>query len=139
MSSKDFKRDPFIKSIFDEGGIEQPSDGFTNQIIKNIKAQSAESVFEYKPVISRNAWLAIAFLGITLFLFIFFQSSGQSQGTEFFGYTVNLDTQKITGFFKNIAFSFKLTPIFKTSLIALVFFTFSNLIIFELKSRSFFK
>ena len=139
MSSKEFKRDAFIKSIFDEGGIENPSNGFTKQIVKNIKSQSKESVFEYKPVISRNAWLAIAFLGIALFLFIFFQSPGQSQGTEFFGYTVNLDTQKITGLFKKIAFSFKLTPIFKTALIALTFFIFSNLVIIEIKSRSFFK
>ena len=139
MSSKEINRDPFIKSIFDEGGIENPSDGFTKQIIKDIKAQSKERVFEYKPVISRNAWLIIAFLGIALFLFIFFQSSGQGQGIELFGYTVNWDTQKITSLFKNIAFSFKLTPIFKTSLLALTFFTFTNLIIFELKSRSFFK
>ena len=63
MSSEEFKKDPTIKSIFDEGGIEQPSDNFTNQIIKNIKAQSKESAFVYTPVISKNGWLVLAFIG----------------------------------------------------------------------------
>ncbi len=139
MSSKEIKRDTYIKSVFDEGGIEQPSDGFTNQIIKIIKSQSEESVFVYKPVISKNAWLILAFLGIALFLLIFFQSSGQGQGLTFYGYNLNLDIQKFTGLFKGIAISFKLTPIFKTSLMALVFFIFTNLLIIEIKSRSFFK
>ena len=37
MKSEKVKKDPFIKSIFDEGGIEQPSEKFTNKIIDTIK------------------------------------------------------------------------------------------------------
>ena len=60
MSAKEIRKDPFIKSIFDEGGTEQPSGNFTNQIINTIKAQSKKSAFVYKPVISKKAWLVIA-------------------------------------------------------------------------------
>ena len=139
MSSKEIKKDPFIKSIFDEGGIEQPSGGFTNHIINTIKAQSKESAFVYKPVISRNAWLIMAFLGIALFIYLLLGGATEGQGLDLFGFKLNMDTSIIRGLFSKIAFSFTPSPILKTSLIALIFFTFSNLIIFEWKSRSFFK
>ena len=139
MSSEEIKKDPFIKSIFDEGGIEQPSGGFTNQIINTIKAQSKESAFVYKPVISRNAWLIMAFLGIALFIYLLLGGATEGQGLDLFGFKLNMDTSIIRGLFSKIAFSFTPSPILKTSLIALIFFTFSNLLIFEWKSRSFFK
>jgi len=139
MSSKNIKRDPVIKSMFDEGGLEQPSGKFTSNIINTIKTQSHDSVFVYKPVISRSAWLVVAFFGISLFAYLFFGFSPDGKGLELYGYTLNFDTSMIKGIFSKIAFSFELSPIIKTSLIALTFFTFSNLIIFELRSRSFFK
>ena len=139
MSSEKSKKDPFIKSIFDEGGIEEPSGNFTKQIINTIKAQSKESAFEYKPVISRKAWLVIAFIGVALFIYLILGTSPEGQGINLQGYNIKVDTTAVTGILNKIAFSFNLTPILKTSLIALTFFTFSNLIIFELKSRSFFK
>ena len=139
MSSEEIKKDPFIKSIFDEGGIEQPSGDFTNQIINNIKAQSKESAFVYKPVISRNAWLIMAFLGIALFIYLLLGGATEGQGLDLFGFKLNMDTSIIRGLFSKIAFSFTPSPILKTSLIALIFFTFSNLLIFEWKNRSFFK
>lgn len=139
MSLEEIKKDPFIKSIFDEGGSEQPSDHFTSQIINTIKAQSNESAFDYKPVISKNTWLVVAFLGVSLFAYLIFGSPDQSQGLTLYGYSMNVDTSIIKGVFSKIAFSFELTPILKTSFLALIFFTFSNLIIFELRSRSFFK
>lgn len=139
MSSEKIKNDDVIKSIFDEGGLENPSDGFTNNIINAIKTQSADSVFVYKPVISRSAWLVIAFLGIVLFVYLFFGFSSAGEGLDLYGFKLNFDTSGIKGILNKIAFSFEITPILKTSLIALTFFTFSNLIIFELKSRSFFK
>ena len=139
MSSKEIKKDPFIKSIFDEGGIEQPSGSFTNHIINNIKAQSKESAFVYKPVISRNAWLIMAFLGIALFIYLLLGGATEGQGLDLFGFKLNMDTSIIRGLFSKIAFSFTPSPILKTSLIALIFFTFSNLLIFEWKNRSFFK
>ncbi|MCK5280138.1 MAG: hypothetical protein KAK04_16405 [Cyclobacteriaceae bacterium] len=139
MSSEEIKKDPYIKSIFDEGGIEQPSSNFTNQIIKNIKAQSEESAFVYKPIISKTAWLVLAFLGLSLFVYLLFGSPAEGQGLNLYGYTLNIDTSIIKGIFNKIAFSFELSPILKTSLIALTFFTFTNLLIFEIRSRSFFK
>ena len=139
MSSEEFKKDPTIKSIFDEGGIEQPSDNFTNQIIKNIKAHSKDSAFVYTPVISKNAWLLLAFFGISLFVYLLFGNTPEGQGLNLYGYTLNIDTSIIKGILSKIAFSFELSPILKTSLIALTFFTFTNLLIFEIRSRSFFK
>ena len=139
MSSEEIKKDPFIKSIFDEGGIEQPSGNFTNQIIQNINAQSKESAFVYKPVISKNAWLILGFLGFSLFVYLLFGNPAEGQGLNLYGYTLNIDTSIVEGIFSKIAFSFELSPILKTSFIALIFFTFSNLIIFEIRSRSFFK
>ena len=139
MSSENIKKDPTIKSIFDEGGLEQPSGSFTSNIINAIKIQSEHSVFVYKPVISRNAWLVITFLGISLFAYLFFGFSPEGKGLDLYGYTLNFDTSIIRGLFSKINFSLNLSPILKISLMALTFFTFSNLIIFELKSRSFFK
>lgn len=139
MSSEEIKKDPFIKSILDEGGLEKPSRNFTSQIINTIKAQSKDSAFVYKPVISRSAWLVLAFLGTALFLYILLGLSPGGQFLNLHEFSLNIDSSKIKGLLSKVAFSFEITPILKTSLIALTFFTFSNLIIFELKSRSFFK
>jgi hypothetical protein len=139
MKSEEIYKDPVIKTLFKEGGIEQPSHRFTNNIIDTIKDQFKESAFVYKPVISRNAWIAIAFFGVSLFAYLMFSSASDVQGLNLYGYSVNIDTSFISDLFNKIAFSFKLTPILKTSFLALIFFTFSNLIIFELRSRSFFK
>ena len=139
MSSGKTKKDPFIKSLFDEGGIEQPSGNFTSNIIDTIKTQSPESVFEYTPVISRKAWLIIAFFGVALFLYLLLGFAPEGQGINLQGFAFKIDTTVVKGVFNKIAVSFELTPILKTSLIALTFFTFSNLIIYELKNRSFIK
>ncbi len=139
MSSEDIKRDSIIKSIFDEGGIRQPSGNFTSSIIKSIKAQSENSVYVYKPVISKSAWLIIAALGLALFVYLSFGITPEGQGLELYGYALKFDTSFVKTFFSKIAISFTLTPILKTSLIALIFFTFFHLIIFELKSRSLIK
>lgn len=139
MSSDEFKKDPLIKSLFEEAGKEQPSGQFTDQIMSKLKADTKESTFEYKPVISRTAWRIIAFLGFLLFMYLLFGSSAEGQGINIYGYSLNLDTSKIKSMFSKVAFSFEFTPIMKTSFLALIFFTFSNLIIFELKNRSFFK
>lgn len=139
MSSKDIKKDPFIKSIFDEAGVAQPSGNFTNQIISAIKAQSKESAFVYKPIISKNAWLIMAFLVFSLFVYLLTGNADAAQGINLYGFSFNLDTSFIKEFFGRFVFSFELSPILKTSFLALIVFTFSNLIIFELRSRSFFK
>jgi len=139
MSSDELNKDSYIKSLFEEAGIEHPSSHFTSKIISRIKAESKESAFIYKPVISRTAWRIIAFLGLLLFIYLLFAGNGEGQGINLYGYTLNLDTSKIKTMFDKIAFSFEFSPIMKTSFITLIFFTFSNLIIFELKNRSFFK
>jgi hypothetical protein len=139
MSEQEINKDPYIKSLFDEGGTEEPSGRFTNSVIDKIKAQSAPSVFTYKPVISRSAWLIMAAIGVIVFFYLIFINPSSSQGLELYGYSLNFDFTKVKNIFSKVAFSFELTPIFKTSIIALFVFTFSNLIIFELKNRSIFK
>jgi len=139
MSQQESQEDKYIKSLLDEGGLEKPSNQFTNNIINNIKAQTESSTLNYKPVISRNAWLVIAFVGLAVFLYLIFINPSSNQGLDLYGYSLNLDLSKVKNLFSKVAFSFELTPIFKTSIVALFIFTFSNLIIFELRNRSFFK
>ncbi len=141
MNPEEIGRDPFIKSLYDEAGTEKPSKNFTDRIIKNIKAESKVSAFTYKPVISRTAWRIIAVVGFIAFIFLLLVPNGEGQGLglDLHGYSLNIDTTKIKGMLSKFAFSFEFTPIMKTSFLALIIFTFSNLIIFELKNRSFFK
>jgi len=139
MSEQEINRDPYIKSLFEEGGSAEPSDHFTNRIIESIQAQSEASAYQYRPVISRAAWLAIAIIGIGMFIILLFNDPGSSQGLNLYGYSLNIDLSNLKSILNKIAFSFELTPILKTSIVALFVFTFSNLIIFELKNRSLFK
>jgi hypothetical protein len=139
MSEQDIQKDPYIKSLFEEAGTEEPSGRFTNSVIDKIKTQSAPSVFTYQPVISKSGWLTIAAIGALAFLYLVFVNPTSSQGLELYGYSLNVDLTSVKSIFSKVAFSFELTPIFKTSVIALFVFTFSNLIIFELKNRSVFK
>ena len=139
MKTEKNERDPFIKSVFEAGGLEQPSASFTNEIIGSIKAQSKETTFEYKPVISRTTWLILAGIGVAIFAYMFFGFTPESQGSNLYGYSLKVDTTFVKAFFSKIAISFELSPIFKTALIALTFFTFSHLIIFELRNRSILK
>lgn len=139
MSEQELNRDPYIKSLFEEAGMESPSGRFTSNLIETIKSQSAASPYAYKPVISRSAWLIMAFIGMAAFLYLLFVNPSGEKGMEVFGYGLSLDFSAAKGFFSKMAFSFELTPIFKTSIIALFIFTFSNLLIFELKNRSIFK
>jgi hypothetical protein len=139
MSTQEPNQDQYIKSLFEEGGTEEPSRHFTNNIIDAINAKSASSTYTYKPIISKSAWLTMAFIGIAAFLYLLFVSPASSQGTDFYGYSLNFDLSKVKGLLSKVAFSFELTPILKTSIIALFIFTFSNLLIFELKNKSMFK
>ena len=139
MSDENIKKDPVIQSMLDEGGLEHPSNNFTNQIINSIKAQTKESAFVYKPVISKNVWLGLIFAGVSLFIYLVFSLSPESQFLNLNGFSMDFDASRIREIIPQISFSLELSSIMKTALIALSFFTFSNLIIFELKSRSFFK
>ena len=139
MSEQELNRDPYIKSLIEEAGAEEPSGRFTSNIIEAIKIQSPPSVKAYQPVISRSAWLIMAFIGIAAFFYLLFANPSGDQGLEVFGYGLSLDFSVTKSFISKMAFSFELTPIFKTSIIALFIFTFSNLLIFELKNRSIFK
>lgn len=139
MSDQELNRDPYIKSLFEEAGMETPSSRFTNNIIETIKTQSAANPYAYKPVISRSAWLIMAFIGMAAFFYLLFVNPSGENGWEIFGYGLSLDFSAVKNFLSKMAFSFELTPIFKTSIIALFIFTFSNLLIFELKNRSIFK
>ena len=139
MSEQELNRDPYIKSLFEEAGMEAPSSRFTSNIIEAINKQSPASAIAYNPVISRSAWLIMAFIGMAAFFYLLFVNPSGEKGMEVFGYGLSLDFSAVKSFLSKMAFSFELTPIFKTSIIALFIFTFSNLLIFELKNRSIFK
>ena len=139
MSAEEIKKDPVIKSIFDEGGLEHPSANFTDQIINTIKSESKDAVFVYKPIISKKAWLILIFIGLSLFVYLTFGLSSESSYFGIHGFSMNFDAPNLKEFMGRFKFSFGLSPILKTALIALSIFTFSNLIIFELKSKSLFR
>ena len=139
MSEQEPIKDQYIKSLFEEGGTEEPSKRFTNNIIEAIKVESTSSAFTYKPIISKSAWLTIAFIGVTAFIYLLFINPSGGEGIDLYGYSLSLDFSKVKGLFSKVAFSFELSPILKTAIIALFIFTFTNLIIFELKNRSIFK
>lgn len=139
MNHQEEFHDDYIKSLIQEGGVSEPSRDFTNNLIESIKTRPAQSAYAYKPVISRSAWLAIALIGCAAFAYMFFVSPENGQGLNIYGYSLSLDFSKLKGIASQMAISFELTPILKTSLAALFIFTFSNLIIFELKNRSILK
>ena len=139
MSANKFDQDQFMKSIMEDGGLEKPGSRFTDDIINTIKAGSQQGQFVYKPVISRSAWLVLAFFGILTFAYLMMVGGTPTESTGVLGTKLNLDFSFFKNMFSKISFSFHLSPIFKTSLIALFLFTFSNLIVFELKNRSFWR
>ncbi len=141
MSLEEIKRDPAIKSMFEEAGVENPSAGFTENIIKNIEAQSAQSVFVYKPIISNRIWKILAFLFSSLILFIIFASpsGGAGQSVQLFKNVIKIDFTTITDIVQKMSISLDLSPIFKISLLALMVFSFINLLIIHNQSRSYFK
>jgi hypothetical protein len=49
------------------------------------------------------------------FLYLVFVNPTSSQGLELYGYSLNVDLTKVKSIFSKVAFSFELTPIFKTS------------------------
>jgi hypothetical protein len=139
MNEQEKHKDSYISTLLNEGAIERPPQRFTDNIINAIAAQSESSAYKYKPVISRTAWMIIAFIGVAAFAFLLFAGPSGGQGLDILGYSFSLDFSKIKELAGGITISFELTPIVKTSIIALFVFTFSNLILLELKDRSIFK
>lgn len=139
MSAEEIKKDPVIKSIFEEGGLEYPSSNFTDQIIKAIKSEAKDSVFIYKPAIGKKTWLTLIIFGVALFIYLTLGLSPEGGFLNLPEFSMDFDASGIRKVLGQFSFSLDLSPILKTSLIALSIFTFTNLIIFELKSRSFFK
>jgi hypothetical protein len=81
MSEQDIQKDPYIKSLFEEAGTEEPSGRFTNSVIDKIKTQSAPSVFTYQPVISKSGWLTIAAIGAPCLFVSGFCKSNKQPGS----------------------------------------------------------
>ena len=139
MSAEEIKKDPVIKSIFEEGGLEHPSSNFTDQIIKTIKSEAKDSVFVYKPAIGKKTWLVLIIFGVALFIYLTLGLSPEGGFLNLPEFSMGFDTSGIKKVLGQFRFSLELSPILKMALVALSVFTFSNLIIFELRSRSFFK
>ncbi|MEN8788790.1 MAG: hypothetical protein ABF293_11560 [Flavobacteriaceae bacterium] len=68
---QDRKADEFIRKLVVEAGADQPSDQFTQSLMKKIgQEQLQSSVTRYQPLISKKGWLPIAatILGICFIL-----------------------------------------------------------------------
>ena len=95
MSKQEPKKDQYIRSLFEEAGTEEPSKNFTNNIIDAIKNETATSPYTYRPIISKSAWLTIAFIGVAAFLILMFLNPTSSEGLNLYGYSVSLDLSKV--------------------------------------------
>ena len=134
MSTDDIKKDPLVKSLFEEVGAEHPSANFTNQIMDRVKAQSKENVFVYKPVIGRKFWLVLAVFGVTIIVYLMLTQPMENQPLNFFGNSVQLDTTVLSNLLKKIALSFD-SQILKICFLAMGMLTMANLFILQWKSR----
>jgi hypothetical protein len=65
--------DAFLKGIVEEAGLEEPSVDFTQAVLSRIEtASKTNTVFDYKPLISKKVWWFLAAMVSGLFIYIVF-------------------------------------------------------------------
>lgn len=139
MKNEQIKKDPFVQYLIEEGGMEQPGEDFTKNIMGQLD-QTPQNSFSYQPVISRAAWIVLTVVGVGLFLVLSVMTpQAGNEPLDFFGYAIHVDFSFFTYFIHKISLSFELSPVMKTSLGALAFFSLFQLLIYELKRKSFYK
>ena len=140
MNTGDLNTEKYFKKLMTEGGLVQPPERFTQQVLQKISVLSPASQEKYKPILSRKTWMILAIVVVAIFTYSYLMGGTTSSSTfNVMGIEVSLDLSIFKEMFQKVVFSFELSPIMQTSILALVVFTFSNLIIFELRNRSFIK
>ncbi|MBT8305737.1 MAG: hypothetical protein KJN85_02250 [Maribacter sp.] len=66
------KFDDYIQERIKQEGLDQPSMNFTNAVISKIEAQKQNKVLEYKPLLGKKTWYAMAVLVIGIFVFLIY-------------------------------------------------------------------
>ncbi len=71
--NKNKKYDAFLKRLVVEAGLEEPSADFTHTVLNKIETVSKmNTVFVYKPLISKKTWWFLAVMVSGLFVYIVF-------------------------------------------------------------------
>jgi hypothetical protein len=70
MEHDDQKLEAMIERLVQDDILESPSLDFTEKVMHKIQALETSSSTLYKPLISRNTWLLIAFLFMSLVAYI---------------------------------------------------------------------
>lgn len=76
--SVDKKLDKLSRRMVEDAKLDQPSFGFTTNILDQIKSLSNSSLFVYRPLISKRVWLLIGLAVISLVLFLLVDNSQNS-------------------------------------------------------------
>ncbi len=135
MNDNKINKDPLVSSLFEEAGAEQPSTQFADKIMHQIHGKSMKSVFVYKPVISRKAWILMAFCGLAIIVYLLTGNAGEVQPKDVYGFSLQIDTTFIAELLKKFTAVFA-SPILKASVLAFAAFAFANQLILYWKSRS---
>ncbi|MDY8134100.1 hypothetical protein [Aquimarina sp. 2201CG5-10] len=64
-----------IKGLVKEAGLEKPSVGFLQNVMSQVNALEIQSSIEYKPLISRKAWIVIALIVLSILISVFYFSN----------------------------------------------------------------
>lgn len=127
--------DPVIRSLFEEAGREQPSPQFSDRVMHQIHEKSMKSVFIYKPVISRNAWILMAFCAIAIIVYLLTGSTGEAQPKDIYGFSLPIDTTIFSVVMLKFAAIFA-SPILKATVLAFTVLAFANQLILYWRDRS---
>jgi hypothetical protein len=139
MNKQETSEESYIRTLLEEGGISAPTQHFTSNVMNKIEAQADSSAFRYTPVISKNVWRTFAVLGVAIALYMVLATPSDSQPLQIYGYSIDFDFSIFTRMMDGVALSFELSPILKTSMLALFVLAAFQLIFFELKGKALFK
>lgn len=86
--------DAFISKIVKEVGVEKPAENFTLSILSKIELIAKKNSLQYTPIISKSTWVGIAFLVITVFVYVILTKSAM----ETAGWLNILNLNKLAAF-----------------------------------------
>lgn len=79
-----FERDGLTRRIVQKAGMEEPSFNFTSSVMQKILTGSTLKLSDYKPVISKKAWMFVCLIIIIAGLLISFSSTSQTPAENVF-------------------------------------------------------
>ncbi len=128
MKQEDIKRDQYIKSLIKESGLERTPHDFTQKVMRKIRHESQPYAFAYKPLISRKAWVTMAFAGIAMLILIITTYSAGTPAQASPEIELNLYVMKFTGFFTKIDLPFLSSPVSLMAVGAFLILLFADLL-----------